>query len=62
MKIQIERKGQIQDVKNIKIILNKDVSFKISVNNLGELEINKTGFDDGDIKIRPNYANQISIS
>jgi len=49
--------------KNITIRLNKDVDFRIEVNNFGELEITKANFGSGSgsINIEPCVSNNIRL-
>lgn len=62
MKIQLERDGEIIEVNNLIIILDEETSFKIRESSTSKaIEINKIDFNDGNISVRPCYANQIEV-
>lgn len=66
MKIIIENEKR-EDVeieqRNITVRLSKDVDFRISVNNFGQLEIQKANFGNGNssIVITPSVSNLIYL-
>lgn len=57
------RNTKMMDLRNVTIRLNKDVDFRISINNFGELEIQKSNFGSGNsgIEIHPNVSNEIRL-
>ena len=59
-----KREKQELDVKDITVQLNEDVEFRISINNCGELEIQKANFGQGNsgIVIQPSVSNEIRIT
>lgn len=60
MKLQLERDGEMIDVKRI-IIHIGETQYRISETNLKKLEVNKHDLDDTDILVKPCYANQVEI-
>lgn len=62
MKVQIKRDGEIIEVDNVTIILDDETKFKISQSSTSKgIEVNKIDFDNGDISVKPCYANQIEV-
>lgn len=65
MKIRTDRNSKKEvEVSSVKVVLNKDEEFSISLNNFNELVINKIQFGSGDgaITIKPSVSNEIRIS
>ncbi len=64
MEIIIGRNEQTIQAKKITIKLNDDIEFDISINNFGELVVNKGQFGPGtgDLIIKPSVSNEIRIS
>lgn len=62
MKVQLNRDGEFIDLAKITIKID-DVDFRLSLNNFGDLVINKwqNGGGSGSISIIPNVSNEIII-
>lgn len=66
MKIQFnneQRDIQEHEVNKVTVLLNDDVEYQISVNNFGELVVQKQNFGDGEtsIVLKPSVSNEIRL-
>jgi hypothetical protein len=60
MKIQLERNGEILDVKRLVIFINGN-EFRLDENNRNELVINKAPLNDEQMFVIPSVGNEIKI-
>ncbi len=60
MKAQIKREGSIRELAHLTVHI-KDVRYRISETNEGEMEILKIDIDDGFLEVRPKSSNVITI-